>query len=375
METLDYAAPVRVCCAAPTAPQEAIPVPSHADTPMPDALLRSARILAADDEEANLRLMRRILERHGCEGLVCTTDPREVVPLFHEVRPDLVLLDLHMPGMNGVQVIESLRPSLEAEGYLPVLMISGDLTPEARQHALAHGARDFLNKPYDPAEAVLRIRNLLQTRALHVQVQAQNRELEAKVAARTRELEAAQAEVLERLAQAAEFRDDDTGEHTRRVGALAALVAVALGMDEGWTAMLRKAATLHDVGKIGIPDGILLKPGRLSDAETSIMRTHARIGGRILAGGRSPLMNMAERVAFSHHERWDGSGYPDGLAGEEIPLEARIVAVADFYDALTHDRPYRPAWTPEEARAAIARGAGSHFDPVVARAFLAMHAG
>jgi putative two-component system response regulator len=339
---------------------------------MPEDILHSARILAADDEEANLRLMGRILERAGCAHYTCTTDPRRVITLYREVSPDLVLLDLHMPGMDGVQVIEALRPSLEAEGYLPVLMISGDLTPEARQHALAHGARDFLSKPYDPTEAVLRIRNLLQTRYLHLQVQRQNRELEAKVAARTLELEAAQAEVLERLAQAAEFRDDDTGEHTRRVGALSALVAAALGADEAWVAMLRRAAPLHDVGKIGIPDGILLKPGRLSDPEMAIMRTHTRIGARILARGRSPMMTMAERIALSHHERWDGAGYPEGRAGEAIPLEARIVAVADFYDALTHDRPYRPAWTPAQTRAEIARGAGAHFDPQVAQAFLSM---
>jgi putative two-component system response regulator len=329
-----------------------------------------ARILAADDEDANLRLMRRVLERAGFTGFTATTNPEEVVPLFHQLRPDLVLLDLHMPGMDGMQVIEGLRPLLEAEGYLPVLMISGDLTPAARQQALSHGAKDFLMKPYDPAEAVLRIRNLLETRFLHLEVRRQNQELEARVAKRTRELEAAQVEVLERLAQAAELRDDDTGEHTRRVGALAAEIAAELSDDGEWIGMLRRAAPLHDVGKIGIPDGLLLKPGRLTDEERARMMTHTTIGARILSGGRSALIEMAERIALSHHERWDGGGYPRGLSGDAIPLEARIVAVADFFDALTHDRPYRGAWSVESVLDEIRRETGRHFDPLVAGAFL-----
>ena len=337
----------------------------------PDTLHR-ARILAADDEEVNLRLMRRVLERAGFEDFTGTTDPRRVLPLFLELRPDLVILDLHMPGMGGMEVIESLRPALATEGWLPVLVVSGDLTPHARQEALASGAKDFLSKPYDPGEAVLRIRNLLEMRFLHAEVREQNRELEARVAARTAELEQAQVEVLERLAQAGEFRDDDTGQHTRRVGDLAARIAAAMGQEEGWVDLLRRAAPLHDVGKIGVPDGILLKPGRLDDEERRRMQAHTLIGGRILAGGRSPLTRMAERIALAHHERWDGGGYPRGLRGEEIPREARIVAVADFYDALTNDRPYRPAWTVEATLAEIARGSGAHFDPEVAQAFLAL---
>ena len=342
------------------------------DGTMDERVILGARILAVDDEEANLRLMRRILERAGYAHFHGTTDPSTVVSLFEEVRPDLVMLDLHMPRMDGMAVIEALRPALRTEGYLPVLMISGDLTPQARQHALAHGARDFLSKPYDPAEAVLRIRNLLETRFLHLEVQRHARELEDKVAERTRELEAAQVEVLERLAQAAEARDDETGEHTRRVGNLAARIAAAMGKDDAWVAMLRRAAPLHDVGKIGVPDGLLRKPGALTPDERERMRAHTTIGGRILARGHSPLMHMAERIAMGHHERWDGAGYPAGASGADIPLEARIVAVADFYDALTHDRPYRSAWTHEQAVEEIRRSVGTHFDPDVARTFLRM---
>jgi putative two-component system response regulator len=337
-----------------------------------EATIRQARILAADDEEGNLRLMRKVLERAGFESFTGTTDPRRVLPLYREVRPDLVMVDLHMPGMDGMEVIAQLQPLIAVEGWLPVLMISGDLTPTARQEALANGARDFLAKPYDPAEAVLRIRNLLETRFLHLEVRRQNARLEARVAERTRELEESQAEVLERLAQAAEFRDDDTGQHTRRVGDLAARIACAMGHDEEWVEMLRRAAPLHDVGKIGIPDGILLKPGRLTDDERRRMQAHTTIGGRILSGGRSPMMRMAERIALSHHEHWDGCGYPRALRGEEIPREARIVAVADFWDALTHDRPYRAAWTPDTVRAEVERGVATHFDPEVAHAFLGL---
>jgi putative two-component system response regulator len=338
-----------------------------------ETTLRGARILAADDEEPNLRLMRRVLEREGFTSFTATTDPAEVLPLFDRVRPDLVVLDLHMPGLGGMEVIRLLRPSLLAEGWLPVLMVSGDLTPEARRRALADGAKDFLAKPYDPAEAVLRIRNLLEMRFLHRQVREQNRRLEDKVVERTFELEMSQAEMLERLAQAAELRDDETGDHVRRVGDLAARIARAMGLDHGFSEMLRRAAALHDVGKIGIPDDILRKPGALSADERARMNTHTTIGAQILAGGRSELMAMAHRIAVAHHERWDGRGYPQGLRGESIPHEARIVAVADFFDALTHDRPYRPAFPVSETLAMIEREAGQHFDPEVARALLTLH--
>jgi putative two-component system response regulator len=338
-----------------------------------ETTLRGARILAADDEEPNLRLMRRVLEREGFTCFTATTDPAEVLPLFDRVRPDLIVLDLHMPGLGGMEVIRLLRPSLLAEGWLPVLMVSGDLTPEARRRALADGAKDFLAKPYDPAEAVLRIRNLLEMRFLHRQVREQNRRLEDKVVERTFELEMSQAEMLDRLAQAAELRDDETGDHVRRVGDLAACIARAMGLDPGFSEMLRRAAALHDVGKIGIPDDILRKPGSLTADERARMNTHTTIGARILAGGRSELMAMAHRIAVAHHERWDGRGYPLGLRGESIPHEARIVAVADFFDALTHDRPYRPAFPVSDTLAMIEREAGQHFDPDVARALLTLH--
>jgi putative two-component system response regulator len=234
---------------------------------------------------------------------------------------------------------------------------------------LSRGAKDFVNKPFQQDEILLRIKTLLETRLLYLQIQSQNQLLEAKVRERTRALEEAQIEIIERLAVAAEFRDDNTGQHTQRVGQMSALLARQLGMPDGQIALMRRAAPLHDVGKIGVPDAILLKLGKLTEQEFAIVKTHTVIGARILSGGKFPLLRLAEEIAFSHHERWDGSGYAS-LAGTDIPLAGRIVAVADVFDALTQQRPYKPAWTIGDAIAEIERQRGLQFDPGVVDAFL-----
>lgn len=327
-------------------------------------------ILAADDDSVALDVLGRILSRAGIANVRTTRDGTEVPRLFQQHAPDLVVLDLHMRGVEATDVIQALRPLIPPGAYLPILVVSGDLTEEARVGALAAGAADFIHKPYAPAEAALRVRNHLHTRALHLSVARQNEELERKVQARTRELEETAWEVLERLARAAELRDNDTGTHTRRVGELSARIAAALGLEADEVEMIRRTAPLHDLGKVGIPDGVLLKPGRLTDAERELMQRHTHIGAEILASGRSRMVRMAEEIACSHHERWDGTGYPRGTAGEAIPLAARIVALADVYDALTNDRPYRAAWSPARVEAEIAAGRGTHFDPRVVDAFL-----
>lgn len=328
------------------------------------------RILAADDDAAALKVLEKILSRAGFGDVRTTGDGGEVPALFREYAPDLVLLDLHLGRVEAPDVIRRLHPLIPAGAYLPILVMSGDLTEEARVGALAAGAADFIHKPYAPAEAVLRVRNHLHTRRLHLAVARQNEELEQKVQARTRELEETAWEVLERLARAAELRDDDTGVHTRRVGELSARIAAAMGMEAEVVEMIRRTAPLHDLGKVGIPDGVLLKPGRLTAAERELMQRHTDIGAEILAAGRSRMVRMAEEIARSHHERWDGSGYPQGTAGEGIPLAARIVALADFYDALSTDRPYRAAWPRIRVVEEIAAGRGSHFDPCVVDAFV-----
>ena len=332
---------------------------------MPKVAFPDARILIVDDEPVNLLLLEQILENQGYSNFVSTTNPQQVFTLFAEAEPDLILLDLMMPGMSGFEVMERLSYLIPEETFLPILILTADATAEAKRKALSGEATDFLTKPFDHTEVVLRIRNLLATRLLHCT-------LDERVRERTAQLSESQIEVLNRLARAAEFRDDDTGQHTLRVGQTAALLAQRLGCTEEQVDLIRQAAPLHDVGKIGISDLILLKPGKLTDEEFATMKTHASIGAALLSGGNSELVQIAERIASTHHERWDGRGYPQGISGESIPIEGRILAIADVFDALTHERPYKNAWPVEEAVAEIARQSGSQFDPQVVEAFLAL---
>lgn len=329
---------------------------------------RNARLLIVDDEDANIEILERILARAGFTRIVTSNDSRQATALYVEHRPDLILLDLHMPHMDGLEVMDQLNEIAEAS-YLPILILSGDLAPEARRDALSRGAKDFVNKPFQQDELLLRIKTLLETRFLYIQIQSQNQLLEAKVRERTRELVEAQIEIIQRLAVAAEFRDDNTGQHTHRVGQMSALVAKQLGLADSQVALIRRAAEMHDVGKIGVPDGILMKMGKLTPAEFEIVKTHTTIGARILSGGKFPLLRLAEEIAFSHHERWNGEGYAN-MRGADIPLAGRIVAVADVFDALTQQRPYKPAWPVAEAIAEIDLQRGRQFDPEVVDAFL-----
>ena len=339
--------------------------PSDTATPM----AAGARILVVDDQDSNLQVLQRILARAGYTNVHCTSEGAAVAALCEANSPDLVLLDLHMPNRDGFLVLEDLAQFTTGGGHLPVLMLTGDTTQEVKRRALRLGAKDFVAKPFDRAEVLLRIRNLLETRLLYRALANQNAELEATVRERTMELEASRLEVLERLALAAEFRDDDTGHHTHRVGELAAALAQAHGLPPKQIELVRLAAPLHDVGKIAVPDDVLRKPGRLTPEEFAIMRTHTVRGAEMLAGGGSTLIKLAADIALCHHERWDGSGYPHGLAGAAIPIEARLVAVADVMDALSHDRPYRAAWPLADVFAEIRRGSGTHFDPSVVDTF------
>lgn len=336
---------------------------------MLDNTLTAARILIVDDNASNVLLLEGILQEEDYTAYRSITDSRQVLPVFLGHQPDLVLLDLQMPYLDGFEVMKQLRPHIPPEAFLPILVLTADITSEAKRQALAGGAMDFLTKPFDATEVILRIRNLLQTRALHLQLQNQNQLLEQKVRERTAELEETQNEILERLALAAEYRDDDTGEHTKRVGQMSAQIAQALGLSNAEVELIRRAALLHDVGKIGIPDSILLKPGKLSPDEFNHMKTHTTLGAKMLSGGRFPLLQRAQEIALTHHERWDGTGYML-LQGEAIPIAGRIVAVADVFDALTSARPYKDAWPPMEAIEEIQRQSGEQFDPQVVDAFL-----
>lgn len=334
--------------------------------------IMTGKILIVDDQEYNVSLLERILGRAGFKNVYSTMDSLQVERLLAEVEPDIVLLDLHMPGMDGLAILKMIQEKLAPDDYLPVLMLTADLTTEARQQGLQAGVNDFLTKPYDRTEVILRITNLLRTRFLHLQLLQYNNQLEEKVRERTKKLEQAQLEMLQLLGRAAEYRDDMTGQHTQRVGALSGVIAERLGLPKETTNLIELAAPLHDIGKIGIPDGILLKPGRFEPDEFERMKSHTTIGSSILEGSSFGILRLAQIIAMSHHEKWDGSGYPHGLQGEEIPLEARIVALADFYDALTHERPYKRAWTPEETMVEIMKQRGKHFDPQIVDAFIAL---
>ena len=373
-------------CESPRASAELSPSPS----PFLRHIWKDARILVVDDEPANVLLLQVILTQAGYTHIQTLTDSREVAALAEQSPPDLVLLDLMMPFKDGFGVMSELQ-NLDNGRGVPILILTADTNPLVRHRALSGGARDFVTKPVDQAEVLARVHNLLETQRLQLQLRAQNCDLEARVRQRTHELEeinarlrvtnerltesqtalqASQIEILHRLALAAEYRDDDTGQHTQRVGELASRVARQIGWDEARCARLRTVAPLHDVGKIGVPDAILLKPGRLSPEEFEVIKTHTVIGAGLLAHSQCALVSLARLIALSHHERWDGTGYPHGLCGEEIPLEGRILSVVDVFDALTSERPYKKAWPREKALAEIETQAGKQFDPQIVRAFL-----
>lgn len=336
---------------------------------MQDSLLTTSRILIVDDQPSNVMLLEGILQEEDFTSFHSITDSREALAAYIEYRPDLILLDLQMPYLDGFAVMKQLQACIAPGDFLPILVLTADITPEAKRRALSEGALDFLTKPFDAMEVVLRIKNLLQTRSLHRQLQEQNEVLDHKVRERTADLEATQVEILERLALAAEYRDDDTGEHTKRVGEMTARIADALGWPLAEVELIRRAAPLHDVGKIAIPDSILLKPGKLTPEEFERMKTHTTLGAKMLSGGEFPLLQLAEQIALTHHERWDGTGYI-GLREDAIPMAGRIVAVADVFDALTSERPYKQAWPMSEALEEIKCQSGRQFDPRIVEAFL-----
>ena len=335
-------------------------------------VLRDSRILVVDDERANVEILESLLTRWGFEDVTTTMDSSEVVALCAEAEPDLIMLDLHMPPPDGFEVMSLLVPWTMSTSPVPILVLTADVSVETKRRALAVGARDFLTKPFDADEVRLRVANLLHTRRLQKDLRRHGELLEHRVRERTEALDRARLEVVQRLALAAEYRDDDTGEHTRRVGRTAARLAEQLALPRSQVDLLGVAAPLHDVGKIGISDALLLKPGRLTQDEFQTMKRHVVLGARLLAGSDSALLQMAETIALTHHERWDGRGYVSGLEGEAIPIEGRIVALADVFDALTHERPYKEAWPLERAVNEICAESGRAFDPKVVDAFAAL---
>lgn len=344
-------------------------------------------ILFVDDEQSVLNAYRRILHGVSPDWVFHFFKGAELALDFLKTHAaDVVVTDVMMPGMDGLELLATV--SQPGWGSLPVIIVTGLQDSNLKRQALDLGAFDLLSKPVDPEDLLARLRNVLRIRDYQEQLQRQNEALEVRVRERTRELEQSQREVVLRLARAAEYRDEDTGNHVLRVSYYTQPVARNLGLDAEACDRLFVTSALHDLGKIGIPDRILLKPGRLDAEEWVVVREHCAIGAGILrqahpivntvtgresrvqvAASANPLLQAAASIALSHHERWDGTGYPDGLKGEEIPLEARIVALVDVYDALTTHRPYRPALSEKEALVLIRNGVGTHFDPRVYQAF------
>ncbi|MBO8155581.1 MAG: response regulator [Bacillaceae bacterium] len=321
---------------------------------------KDSSILVIDDQRTITLILKKTLTESGFHNVTCINDPRDAMKTFEEVKPDLILQDLAMPHINGFELLKMFR---EKESIIPIIVLTSEQDPESKYNALSLGANDFLRKPFDKAELLARIHNNLAIRHQH-------KILEQKVAERTKELQETQIEVIHRLIKASEYRDSDTGDHIIRMSILCEELAKAVGFSDREAQILRYASTMHDVGKIGIPDDILLKPGKLSDEEFRVMKEHTLIGAEILKESRSRLLQMAENIVLTHHERWDGSGYPNGLKGEEIPLEGRITAICDVFDALTSSRPYKEPWPLDKVIAEIENQKGKHFDPDVADKFL-----
>lgn len=324
-------------------------------------LCLAAHIVVIDDEPQYVDLVTTVLQRAGFTSITGLPDGRGLRPLLTAAPPDLVITDLHMPHCDGFGVLNMLAPLIN-HGRLPVLIITGDGSRDVCHRALKRGAKDFLTKPFDLNEMLLRVRNLLEGRLLFQDLRKQNRALLESAIGNSRELESTRLEMIERLALAAEYRDDDTNLHNERVGQLAERIALQIGQTSDQAALLRRAAALHDIGKIGVPDELLRKAGPLNEAELRVMRTHTTIGARILGGSNSSVLQLAETIALSHHEAFDGSGYPHAISGTAIPVAGRIVAVADAFDAMINDRPYRQARTVGEAVSELSCQSGRQFE-------------
>ena len=331
--------------------------------------MNSQKILVVDDDEHNRELLRAMVTHSGyqCRSV---EDGASALAIVEEYAPDLMLVDVMMPGMDGFELTRLLKAS-DATRTIPVILVTALTDRESRIKGLEAGAEDFVNKPVDQVEMLMRLRNLLRLKEYSDFLSYHKELLEIQVQARTEELWETRLEVVRSLGRAAEYRDNETGLHIVRMSKTSQILALACGLDMEHAELLLNASPMHDIGKVGIPDSILLKPGKLTPDEWEIMKTHTRIGHRILSAEKSSdLMDMARTIAFSHHEKWDGSGYPGGLIGEAIPIEARIVALSDVFDALTSERPYKKAWSVEDALAEIHRQRDRHFDSKLVDIFL-----
>jgi putative two-component system response regulator len=339
------------------------------------------RILVVDDDPEVRKAHARIVKALGYE-VETAADGLEALAML-SLDVDMIVLDGEMPNIDGFEVAKRVRENPQ-HAHLPIVMVTGLTRTEDRRRAMQIGINDFITKPVDAEDLALKAKWLLDLKSVHDRLRDHQAELTREVEAKTQALRAALTKVTEaqrltyeahldtikRLMVAAEHRDHDTAGHIERIGLYSGVVARTLGLSPGEAELIRHAAPMHDVGKLGVPDRVLLKPDKLDEEEWTLMRAHTTMGAAILSGSSSPILRMGERIAISHHEKWDGTGYPAGLAGETIPLEGRLCSVVDFFDALTMDRPYRKAVANDEVTAMMRTAAGQHFDPAVLDAFL-----
>jgi putative two-component system response regulator len=324
---------------------------------------RRHTILVVDDTPENINLLSAVLEPYY-NVRVATNGERALKLVFSADQPDLILLDIVMPDLSGYEVCRKIKAHPQCS-HIPIMFVTSLGQQEDETLGLAAGAADYITKPFMPAIVLARVK-------AHLTIYDHARELEQRVAERTQELQSSRLEIIKRLGRAAEFRDNETGNHVIRMSHYSRLIALASGMREARAQTLFLAAPMHDIGKIGIPDYILLKPGKLDAEEWGIMKQHVMMGAEIIGHHPDELLTMARTVALSHHEKWDGSGYPLGLKTKDIPAVGQIVALADVFDALTSERPYKKAWPVEQAVQTVEASAGSHFDPDLIPAFRAV---
>ena len=340
-------------------------------------LNRTPIILVADDEQKIRESLSDILELEGYK-VVEAVDGLSVIDKITPESVDVVLLDINMPGLSGIEITKKLK-SDERLKVIPIVIVTGQNDQKLRIEALKAGADDFLVKPPHFAELNARVRSLLKVKAYNDHMMTYQKELEKQVASRTKQLQealvrikATSLDTIHRLSRAAEYKDEDTATHIQRMSSYAAAVAREIGLPDHEVEIILYTSSMHDIGKIGIPDHILLKKGKLEPDEWEIMKSHSRIGAEILQESSSDFIKKGRIIALTHHEKWDGSGYPQGLVGKDIPIEGRICAIADVFDALTTKRPYKEPFSLEKAAEIIKEGKGSHFDPVVADAFFSI---
>lgn len=332
--------------------------------------VKKAKILIVDDNSSNIDLLSKILLKDGYENIFSTTNPLEVQSLYVEHQFSLIILDLNMPNLDGFQVMRILKENFP-DVWIPIIIVTAQNDQPSKIRSLSLGARDFLTKPIDRLEVINTVYNIIETKMMQIILENQNVILEQKINERTQKLKTSYNELISALGRAAEYKDNETGNHILRMALYSKEVAKAYGLSDEFSNLLQNASPMHDVGKIGIRDSILLKPGKLTPEEFEIMKEHTTIGYNILthSSSGSQLIKLAAEIALSHHEKWDGSGYPSQLSGENIPISGRIVAVADVFDALTTTRPYKKAWPLQDALDLIYSNSGSHFDPQVVEAF------